>query len=434
MRTGVRRAPGGAANVVTVMSLPFGFETVASLPLTTLTVDERPVRRALVALALAALAGAVAALAQRKDRPMKTALARRFPAILAGLAVANALAVIAWAPVPLFHEAASRELAPVLEQAAAVVMGASVVVALACTFAAMWPRRSSHALSSVLFAGLAMTIPVHVFAERTRDVVIEEIGFSGYERVHVGETIAVSPVFLRQRWSGGLFGSYIKEPVAPIEYGWKTVAIPTLMDHAGAVDANVALERPYLRLTSVVRVVAGEDAPAPELPLAVGNTWHWELVATHSATSIWLGSHEKILGTASVDATVTRETREDGIHVYTLVVRHTAPGAAPSEVVSRVYGWNGETFVMQSAAPGNRDVRLVDLRGARCAVAFFPRYDCSCGTTPKESLELAGPDECRYDQTSGVGLAVDIFAFIVTLGLAPVGSDGTTAVLTSAHH
>jgi hypothetical protein len=397
-------------------------------------VDERSIRNVEIAFLICVAVGLVlAAILFRRERP-KAWLGKRWTGGLAVAAGIDVMVVLGWASFPS-HLAESAELARTLDHAAPVVVAMGLFSVAASVGAAIVPAPSLQSFAAAVFVSLAMTVPVHALGYAIHDVSVENLAVEDDDSlVHVGESMTLRPVLVEQRSRGMVLGIWSlgtdELRVPPAARGWTIVPHVVRAEHAGSLDAPIEVARPYVHEVRTITMEAGEDRPSPVVPLAVGNTWRYDLVSRTDRENLWKMHSEKVEGTAKIDVSVSGESRENGLHFWKLHVVYPGPGGAPNETTFDVYGWNGETRVRGSAIASKGDPLLVS-GSASCEVAFLPEYVCACDAKPAFALD--GPTHCRHDATSKVGTAFEAFATLLTLGLAPLTSHGTTAELEDAH-
>jgi hypothetical protein len=174
-----------------------------------------------------------------------------------------------------------------------------------------------------------------------------------------------------------------------------------------------------------VTLEAGEDRGNPALPLAVGNLWRYQLTS-HALRGNILGDSESTSDRGTLAVTVMGDETREGFHVWKLSITEQDGSSAPPRVTEpvRVYAFGGGLYQWDGQHASRKDPLFVEAgpitTEGPCAVAFMPRYGCTCAP-PHGAFTLAGPMRChRDDRVNPVQGAIEGIAFLMTLGLASI--------------
>ncbi len=381
-----------------------------------LSIDDACVSRGIVAACASGAIGATVALVLRKRERSGPRWLQRSPAVLAALALANFGVALAWSNV--LKEAASVVLRAPIDRAFELVAVQSLVVAFVCAVAVVVTKPWLRALGVSIFAGLLATLPVHRYGFALHDAIMVSVTLDrDADLVHVGTVVTLRAACVDDLPSSRVLGFQIgggRVKSDPQKRGWAVVPHVLTVDHPGTIDAEVEVERPYLRLTSPVTLFAGEDRGDGLLALAKGRAWRYRVSDVYGASGLVVSSRESASNIGTLDLSIVGDKTENDLHLWSMrLVRTDSMGAVLGDETFEVYGFDGTTRMKQNKFASKADPPLA----SGCDVAIFPSFDCTC--------DDHGPKSCRRSDTSKPNLVVNALLTMFTAGLVPIADHST---------
>lgn len=222
-------------------------------------------------------------------------------------------------------------------------------------------------------------------------------------RIHVGREVSAEAALLGVDPAGWTLAPVTVRPTAP-----------------GPVAATIRATRPGISGERPLAATAGEDRFAPEVAIAVGDTWIYEETTTWRSHYLWFVSAP---GRAVGPRTIVRVTgvRETPALRYHTVEVRSGEGTTTHEV----YAWDGAALI-DAPDPGTEPTPLLaytpgepaDADGlVPCSSGVLPG-GCSCvRTAPGGAVALPGPARCAWTTGGAMSSGVSLFLAVVTVGL-----------------